>query len=76
MLHIEHPVMLAAWAASLQRARGPRSPTPGLRLSRASTMSSERLSHEIAATKELTTKPFGVDLLTAFPRPSNTTSNC
>jgi len=33
----------------------------------ASTMSSDRLAAEIAATKELTTKPFGVDLLTAFP---------
>jgi enoyl-[acyl-carrier protein] reductase II len=33
----------------------------------ASTMSSARLAEEIAATKALTTKPFGVDLLTAFP---------
>ena len=33
----------------------------------ASTMSSEQLAHEIAATKALTSKPFGVDLLTAFP---------
>jgi len=33
----------------------------------ASTMSSEQLAYEIAATKTLTSKPFGVDLLTAFP---------
>ena len=33
----------------------------------ASTMSSQQLAHEIAATKSLTSKPFGVDLLTAFP---------
>ena len=33
----------------------------------ASTMSSQQLAHEIAATKALTSKPFGVDLLTAFP---------
>jgi enoyl-[acyl-carrier protein] reductase II len=33
----------------------------------ASTMSSEQLAGEIAATKTLTNKPFGVDLLTAFP---------
>jgi enoyl-[acyl-carrier protein] reductase II len=30
-------------------------------------MSSTQLAHEIAATKALTSKPFGVDLLTAFP---------
>ena len=30
-------------------------------------MSSEQLAHEIAATRALTAKPFGVDLLTAFP---------
>src|SRR5580704_16689398 len=33
----------------------------------ASTMSSEQLAYEIAATRVLTDKPFGVDLLTAFP---------
>lgn len=33
----------------------------------ASTMTTEQLAHEIAATKALTNKPFGVDLLTAFP---------
>lgn len=33
----------------------------------ASTMTSAQLASEIASTKALTTKPFGVDLLTAFP---------
>jgi enoyl-[acyl-carrier protein] reductase II len=33
----------------------------------ASTMSSAELAGEIAATRALTSKPFGVDLLTAFP---------
>ena len=33
----------------------------------ASTMSSEHLASEIAATRSLTDRPFGVDLLTAFP---------
>ena len=68
LLHVEHPVMLAGMggvaysvlAAAVSNAGG-------YGCLGASTMSSERLAHEIAATKELTDKPFGVDLLTAFP---------
>ena len=68
MLHIEHPVMLAGMGGVAYSALAAAvSNAGGYGCLGASTMSSERLSHEIAATKELTTKPFGVDLLTAFP---------
>jgi enoyl-[acyl-carrier protein] reductase II len=68
MLRIEHPVMLAGMGgvayADLVAAV---SNAGGYGCLGASTMSSERLAREIAATKELSAKPFGVDLLTAFP---------
>jgi len=68
MLHIEHPIMLAGMGGvSYSALAAAVSNAGGYGCLGASTMSSERLSHEIATTKELTTKPFGVDLLTAFP---------
>src|SRR5271155_1814722 len=68
MLNIEHPVMLAGMGGVAYSALAAAvSNAGGYGCLGASTMSSERLSHEIAATKELTSKPFGVDLLTAFP---------
>jgi enoyl-[acyl-carrier protein] reductase II len=68
LLGVEHPVMLAgmggvsysALVAAVSNARG-------YGCLGASTMSSSQLALEIAATKALTSKPFGVDLLTAFP---------
>jgi enoyl-[acyl-carrier protein] reductase II len=68
MLHVEHPVMLAGMGGVAYSALvAAVSNAGGYGCLGASTMSSERLAHEIAATKELTDKPFGVDLLTAFP---------
>jgi enoyl-[acyl-carrier protein] reductase II len=68
MLHIEHPVMLAGMGGVAYSALAAAvSNAGGYGCLGASTMSSERLAREIAATRELTTKPFGVDLLTAFP---------
>jgi enoyl-[acyl-carrier protein] reductase II len=68
LLHIEHPVMLAGMGGVAYSALAAAvSNAGGYGCLGASTMSSERLSHEIAATRELTSKPFGVDLLTAFP---------
>src|SRR5579863_8216439 len=68
MLHIEHPVMLAGMGGVAYSALAAAvSNAGGYGCLGASTMSSERLSQEIAKTKELTSKPFGVDLLTAFP---------
>jgi enoyl-[acyl-carrier protein] reductase II len=68
LLRIEHPVMLAGMGGVAYSALAAAvSNAGGYGCLGASTMSSERLSHEIAATRELTAKPFGVDLLTAFP---------
>ena len=67
MLHIEHPVMLAGMGGvAYSDLVAAVSNAGGYGCLGASTMSAERLAHEIAATKALTTKPFGVDLLTAF----------
>jgi enoyl-[acyl-carrier protein] reductase II len=68
LLHIEHPVMLAGMGGVAYSALvAAVSNAGGYGCLGASTMSSQRLSHEITVTKELTSKPFGVDLLTAFP---------
>jgi enoyl-[acyl-carrier protein] reductase II len=68
LLRIEHPVMLAGMGGVAYSALAAAvSNAGGYGCLGASTMSSERLSHEIAATRELSSKPFGVDLLTAFP---------
>ncbi|MHB1208352.1 MAG: NAD(P)H-dependent flavin oxidoreductase [Acidimicrobiales bacterium] len=68
LLNIEHPIMLAGMGGVAYSAlTAAVSNAGGYGCLGASTMTSEQLSAEIAATKALTTKPFGVDLLTAFP---------
>ncbi len=68
LLDIEHPVMLAGMGGvSYSALVAAVSNAGGYGCLGASTMSSSQLAHEIAATKTLTLKPFGVDLLTAFP---------
>ncbi len=68
LLNIEHPVMLAGMGGvSYSTLAAAVSNAGGYGCLGASTMSSEQLAAEIARTRVLTTKPFGVDLLTAFP---------
>jgi enoyl-[acyl-carrier protein] reductase II len=68
LLAIEHPVMLAGMGGvSYSALAAAVSNAGGYGCLGASTMSSEQLALEIAATKSLTSRPFGVDLLTAFP---------
>jgi enoyl-[acyl-carrier protein] reductase II len=68
MLGIDHPVMLAGMGgvsyAPLVTAV---SEAGGFGCLGASTMSNERMVAEIAAVRQATDKPFGVDLLTAMP---------
>ncbi len=68
VLRVEHPVMLAGMGgvayATLTAAV---SNAGGYGCLGASTMTTSELIEQIAATRALTTKPFGVDLLTAFP---------
>ncbi|MHB1087490.1 MAG: NAD(P)H-dependent flavin oxidoreductase [Acidimicrobiales bacterium] len=68
LLNIEHPIMLAGMGGVAYSALAAAvSNAGGYGCLGASTMTSEQLTAEIAATRALTTKPFGVDLLTAFP---------
>jgi enoyl-[acyl-carrier protein] reductase II len=68
LLSIEHPVMLAGMGGvSYSALTAAVSNAGGYGCLGASTMSSDQLAQEIAATKALTSRPFGVDLLTAFP---------
>ncbi len=68
VLGIEHPVMLAGMGGvSYQRLAAAVSEAGGFGCLGASTMSTEQLVDEINGIKELTEKPFGVDLLTAVP---------
>jgi len=68
LLKIEHPVMLAGMGGvSYATLVAAVSNAGGYGCLGASTMSSEVLASEIATTRQLTQKPFGVDLLTAFP---------
>jgi enoyl-[acyl-carrier protein] reductase II len=68
LLGIEHPVMLAGMGGvSYSQLVAAVSSAGGYGCLGASTMSSEMLAAEIAAVRSLTPKPFGVDLLTAFP---------
>ncbi len=68
LLAIEHPVMLAGMGGvSYSALAAAVSNAGGYGCLGASTMSSDQLALEIAATKSLTSRPFGVDLLTAFP---------
>jgi enoyl-[acyl-carrier protein] reductase II len=68
LLGVEHPVMLAGMGGvSYSALAAAVSNAGGYGCLGASTMSSAVLASEIAATRSLTAKPFGVDLLTAFP---------
>ena len=65
---IEHPVMLAGMGGvSYHRLVAAVSEAGGIGTLGASTMRPEELVEEIAGVKALTSKPFGVDLLTALP---------
>jgi enoyl-[acyl-carrier protein] reductase II len=68
VLGIEHPVMLAGMGGvSYSALVAAVSEAGGFGCFGASTMSSEELGSEIRAAKALTSKPLGVDLLTALP---------
>ncbi len=68
VLEIEHPVMLAGMGGvSYHALAAAVSEAGGFGCLGASTMGSKRMIEEIAAVRELTDKPFGVDLLTAMP---------
>jgi len=68
VLQIEHPVMLAGMGGvSYHRLVAAVSEAGGFGCLGAGAMSSEQMVDEIRKTKELTRKPFGVDLLTALP---------
>ena len=68
LLKIEHPIMLAGMGGvSYSALAAAVSNAGGYGCLGASTMSSDQLAEEIALTKAATSKPFGVDLLTAFP---------
>ncbi|MCU1452723.1 MAG: 2-nitropropane dioxygenase-like enzyme [Acidimicrobiales bacterium] len=69
MLGIEHPVMLAGMGGvSYHRLAAAVSEAGGFGCLGASTMSHQQMVAEIAATRAATSKPFGVDLLTAAPQ--------
>jgi enoyl-[acyl-carrier protein] reductase II len=68
LLKIDHPVMLAGMGGvSYAHLAAAVSNAGGYGCLGASTMSSDQLANEIALTRSLTNRPFGVDLLTAFP---------
>ncbi|MBM3670604.1 MAG: nitronate monooxygenase [Actinobacteria bacterium] len=68
MLGIEHPVMLAGMGGvSYHRLVAAVSEAGGFGCLGAGAMTSEQMVDEIRKTKDLTDKPFGVDLLTALP---------
>lgn len=68
LLEIEHPVMLAGMGGvSYHRLVAAVSAAGGIGTLGASTMSAEELPEEMALVRQLTDKPFGVDLLTAMP---------
>jgi len=68
MLDIEHPIMLAGMGGvSYYELVAAVSEAGGIGTFGASTMSVEELPEEMAKVRELTSKPFGVDLLTALP---------
>src|SRR5258708_25968784 len=68
LLGIEHPVMLAGMGGvSYSTLAAAVSNAGGFGCLGASTMGRDRMNAEIAATRALTDKPFGVDLLTAAP---------
>ena len=69
MFDIEHPVMLAGMGGvSYHELVAAVSQAGGIGTFGASTMRDGELSSEIKSLKRLTSKPFGVDLLTALPQ--------
>ena len=67
-LQVEHPVMLAGMGGvSYHRLVAAVSEAGGFGCMGASTMGDEEMRAEIAAVRAATSKPFGVDLLTALP---------
>jgi enoyl-[acyl-carrier protein] reductase II len=69
VLEVEHPVMLAGMGGvSYHRLVAAVSEAGGFGCLGAGAMSSDQMVDEIRATKKLTSKPFGVDLLTAMPQ--------
>ncbi len=68
-LQIEHPVMLAGMGGvSYHRLASAVSEAGGFGCLGASTMADDEMRAEIAAVRQATDRPFGVDLLTALPR--------
>jgi enoyl-[acyl-carrier protein] reductase II len=68
MLGVDQPVMLAGMGGvSYHRLVAAVSEAGGFGCLGAGAMTSEQMVDEIRKTKELTSKPFGVDLLTALP---------
>jgi enoyl-[acyl-carrier protein] reductase II len=68
LLEIEHPIMLAGMGGvSYHRLVAAVSDAGGIGTLGASTMSASELPDEMAKVRDLTDKPFGVDLLTALP---------
>jgi enoyl-[acyl-carrier protein] reductase II len=68
MLGIEHPVMLAGMGGvSYHQLVAAVSAAGGIGTIGAATMSSEQMEAEMRGVRELTDKPFGVDLLAALP---------
>ena len=68
LLDIEHPIMLAGMGGvSYHQLVAAVSEAGGIGTFGASTMSTDELPEEMAKVRELTSKPFGVDLLTAMP---------
>lgn len=69
LLDIEHPVMLAGMGGvSYHQLVAAVSEAGGFGCIGASTMSDDQLVDEMTKVRELTKKPFGVDLLTAMPQ--------
>jgi enoyl-[acyl-carrier protein] reductase II len=68
VLEVDHPVMLAGMGGvSYHRLVAAVSEAGGFGCMGASTMAADQMVDEIAKVRELTQKPFGVDLLTAAP---------
>jgi enoyl-[acyl-carrier protein] reductase II len=68
MLAIEHPVMLAGMGGvSYHQLVAAVSAAGGIGTIGAATMSSEQMEAEMRGVREITDKPFGVDLLAALP---------
>src|SRR5262249_58984826 len=68
ILEVDHPVMLAGMGGvSYHRLVAAVSEAGGFGCMGASTMAPDEMVVEMARVRELTSKPFGVDLLTALP---------